>query len=532
MARLFRFLAATPLALLLALAAGCGSSSNPTGNNNTPPPDVDALFQALSDSLAAIPDHPSTDFVKNIRYPGIRTGFDAVLAADPTNRKGHLGSALLDLIEVNYNARLWAFVDSLQNYGDDGTARVAIPGIHFRRDSPILGNQFTLLATAPRELMRQALTVIPSNLTVAEFQQILETVVIPALTSALNHLNVADGGGGSMDPIHVQVEDESTEIDMGELLFFHAATHAARAAFRIATAYDFGLPGPDGTYGWVDDERAFDGCHDINHFEPIGGGSPNYRAVRIHYSHAHYQAAADSLLFSVLQWNLEHRPAFLAQRNGGMSAAFDDVSAARDLIAAAVTAIHAESDDQTDDIVKIVNLTDIDSDIATANDKPNFATNFTTIEDVLGWVGQVLTGPYDVDEDGSSGPIQFTVDLSTFFHAAPTDWKALLPYHTFKDPDTWLSDDLKSQYDEAVTPGTPWYLYYCDGTWEMRVDVAEYHHEERDVSADPVEFTNELGMPIDLGTAKIPYLPDYTLGGLFPGADRDKWLEIYTNSGG
>lgn len=521
-----RFLSATLLASLLALAFGCGDSgTNVDGHDMT---SADSLFQALSDSLAAIPKDPSTAFVKSIRYTDIRNGFNTVLAFEPGNRKAHLGSALLDLIEINYNSRLWAFIDSVDTYGD-GTARSAIPGIHFRRGSPILGNQFALLATAPRELLRQTIQGIPDNLTVAEVQGILRDVVLPALNSALGHLDAADGGGGNMEPIYVNVEDETDEIDMGEVLFFHAATYAARAGLRMLTAYDFSLPGDDLTYGWIDNMRDLDGCSSPGMFEEIGT-SGDWRAIhRYYFDRAPYQASEDSVIVAVAKWNLENRAAFLTQSYGGMSEAFDDLMATRDYVAAAVAAIRGETDadGQENDIIKLSQLTDIDSDIANGSDKPNFAASFQTIDDVLDWLdNEVMSGQLVVSEDNDHGcPMTFTVDLPGFFHSAPTDWKTMLPYHRFEAPGDWITDEISGP--PYVQPHTGSYgLWDCGNTYLTHDNVTEVVMEYRKVSFDPLVFTNGSGGDIDLDVEKIPYLPHPDMGGLFPGATRDTWLQL------
>ncbi|MBZ0269237.1 hypothetical protein K8I85_13870 [bacterium] len=527
MIRSTRALVLVPVAALAVLAVGCGDdSSGPSIVTDCP--EAAVWMQALSDSLAAIPDNPGTDFVQNLRYDDIRDGFDAALAGNADCTIAHLGSALMDILEINYDATLWALIDSLENHFDSpGPSPPG--GLHLRRGSPILHNQFALLATAPTEMMRRSALAVPSNISVAQAQLIFENTVIPALTSAIGHLQSAEAGGGPT--FLITVEDETNEIDLGEVYLFHAGLHAARAAFRIATAYDYGVPGSDGTYDWIDEIDGIEDCQETGYFELTRGG-PTYRAVQIYYEHSAGSASQDSIGVSVVQYNLENRAAFLTQRNGGMAAAFDDIVTARDLLELAAASIRGETDDQTNDAVRIADLVDIDNDIASPDpNRPNFAENFTTIEDVLTWVDQVLSGPYQVSEDGDVGPLQFTVDLSGFFHNAPTDWKALLPYHQFKDPATWLTDEQRSSNTFPTSYGTPVYVYDCNLGPQFRTDVVEKTEEWRTVKMDPIQFTDSGGTPIDLGVEKVPHMPDYTLGGLFPGADRAKWLEIHTNAG-
>lgn len=524
--RTFPFLA--PVVLLLALAPGCGDdSSGPSVITDCP--EAAVWMQALSDSLAAIPDNATTDYVQNLNYDAIRNGLDMALADNPDCGIAHLGSALMDVLEINYDATLWAFIDSVDAY-DNASGPAPPGGLHLRRGSPILRNQFALLATAPTEMMRRSATAVPSNLTVAQVQMIIEDTIIPAISSALGHLQAAEAGGGPT--FLVTVEDETNEIDLGDVYLFHAAMHAARAAFRIAIAYDYGIPGEDGTYDWIDDIRNQQDCYEVGYFQQTRGGI-QYDAYQIYYEHSFGSAAQDSIGIATVQYNLENRSAFLTLRRDVMEAAFQDILDARDLLESAAAAIRGETDDQTNDAVRIADLVDIDDDLASPDpDRPNFAEDFTTVEDVLDWIDQVLSGPYAVSEDGRNGPIQFTVDLHALFHDAPADWKALLPYHRFKDPATWLTEETRSSFTSPTVYGTPVYVYDCDAGSIFRTDVIQRIEEWRTVNVDFVEFLDGPGgAPIDLGTEKVPYFPDYTLGGLFPGADRAKWVEIATNAG-
>ena len=115
---------------------------------------------------------------------------------------------------------------------------------------------------------------------------------------------------------------------------------------------------------------------------------------------------------------------------------------------------------------------------------------------------------------------------------APSDWNDLLPYHRFKPPNTWISYEVVFSYTFPMTPGPSVGVYDCTLMDTIyRTDVAERGFELRDMKVDPIELLDDGGAVIDLDVEKIPYLPDYTLGGLFPGATRAKWLEIHTNAG-
>jgi len=531
-----------PLAVLVIWSGGCSDDPTRPSNGDTGTvAEADSIaslwMQALADSLENLPGGEEPDYYRTIRYADVRDGMNDALAVNSASKVAHLGSAILDVLEINYSADLWNLVDSLRTYDEGSVLSPAFfpldSGLYLRPGSPILRNQFALLATAPREYMRIASGGIPSNLTVAEFQRILDEVVIVALSSAIDHLAVADSDTGPV--LYLHVEDETHEIDVGEVFFFHAALHAARAAFRMLTAYDLGLPGPDGTYGWIDDARAIHRCGNQRYFEPIGGGSPYRRMVDVSYGSSTgnpKSAAEDSVIVAIAVYNLESTTSgFLRRRTDGMAQAWDDLRAVRDNLEAAVASIRTETDPQENDIVKIADLVDLDDEIANG-EGPDFAQNFTTIEDVLDWVESVMTGPYFLSETGSNGPINITVDLPAFFQGAPTDWRDLLPFHRFRPADQWQTDRIRYWYTYSLSIGAEYCGTGCDGVMHCYTDVAEYRYEDREVTVDPLEFLDPAGNPVDLEIVKVPFFPDYTFGGLFPGADRAKWLEIQANSGG
>ena len=84
----------------------------------------------------------------------------------------------------------------------------------------------------------------------------------------------------------------------------------------------------------------------------------------------------------------------------------------------------------------------------------------------------------------------------------------------------------------TATPGTPQTAVGCDGIPVVSTNVAEYRREYRIIRVDPLEFLDGPGgNPIDLDVVRLPYFPDYTFSGLFPEADRQKWLDIMDATG-
>jgi hypothetical protein len=534
-----RFTRTLLAAASLLLAAAC--SDNPTeapgghGGNTGSVSQADSVasywLQALSDSLDALPDDGSRDDYRGIRYTRIRQGMDDAFAISSTSRVAHLGSALLDVIELNYSPELWAFIDSLGNYADEDPAPglAAVQGLYLGSGSPILRNEFALLATAPCELLRWSMRGIPANLTIMRAQELLADPVIPALSSAIDHLGAAEGE--EEVNILIQVEDEIHEIDLGEVYFFDAALHAARAGLGILTAYDLDLPGPDGTNGWIEEIRTL--ADQRNRWYGVTTPIPGTAYFRLTQINADYaEAEADSVVFTIVQHNYEERSGFLSLQGPQMEQAYADVRQVRAKTAAAVSSIRGETDPQENDVIRIADLVDLDSDIANAEERPNFAEGFTTIEDVLNWIETVLTGSYHISEDGQNGPIELDVNLSSLFMNAPSNWRDVLPYFEWTPAEDWVDRSYSQGPGIPVTPGQVICYDDIDGVRVCRSDIAEivYRYETGSLG-EVVKLLDPQGSPIDLGEAKVPYFPDYTFRGLFPSATRQTWLDLVEAAG-
>ena len=111
-------LAACIAVLFIITLAQC--SDNPTDDggplSGLPQSQLDsiasAFFQGIGDSLETI---SNIDFeeVKNVRFDDIRAGLEDVLRSDGNNPIAHLGLAILEILELNYDSEIWAVIDSV-----------------------------------------------------------------------------------------------------------------------------------------------------------------------------------------------------------------------------------------------------------------------------------------------------------------------------------------------------------------------------------------------------------------------------------
>lgn len=510
------FLAAMLLAAVVAFP-GCESEGDgddmPTDTN--PPEDGAELFQELGDEVTSFED---LDDLEAADLADLRARFEGHLADDPDSGPGHLGLALISLLEVNADDDLWAFVDSVMAIDDeDDEGRGPRRGLYLDDRSPIIGNELELLASSARELGARVYGErrFPDNVGLGQAQELLEDTVIPALTEAIDHVEAAEDSPDFTIPI--EVDGETHEIDLGEIYAFHAALHAARAAFHIVTGWDVDLLDAAGTYDWIDPLLDLDLCEESVELEQLRGG------VRWIQTYQDFESATtDSTIVAMLIRNLTERPAFLTPRGTHLADAADDLAGFVARLQDAVDAIRAEGDDQADDLIKIGDLMDLDAEIAEGDDRPDFAAGWTSIEDVLDWAETVATGTFSLVEETPDGTLELDINLSAFLFSGPA-LRDLLPYHEFTDPATWVSWEV--EYENCFEWGEPG--TWCDQICDEQVcedDIIEVCWID---IGDRLDFITLLDGPggDPLEEDAFPFFPDYTMSGLFPGADRDTWLD-------
>ena len=536
----------------LVLLSAC--SDDPTnvadgGDSNQTTP-VDDMLVALADSIRSWDSQNlDVDELRNLDFSDLRNGFEDILNRDPGSGVAHLGLALVDLMEVNAEARLWALVDDLARKSLDSTTEsfnLANP----LRDG-VIGHQFRILAEAPLFVATSTATV-PENLTIAHLQEIIHEDILPHLDSAIDHLEVIEA---DEDFYYLgTVDGENFEIDLGEIYFFDASLHALRAGLRLMTGYNYDLPGVDGTYNWVEDlyldywpdenppwwvwseyplyDWYFYDYYYLSEYERIESGELDELHVRkIH------PACNDSLVAAILQDNVAEGSDFLCLRSDVFSGETELVEAGNDLhtmlelLQDGLAAIRAEDDYQGDDIIKLGYLTDLDADVSGCTDCPTFAQSWQSIEDVIAWVQEVLSGPYRLQEEIDGQLVDVTIDLFAWLTNPPDDLKNLLPYHDWLPRDQWVERETYAGwtdyvYSEYSNPEGEYNLWTADGYIPfVGIEFVRFRFTEEEMANDFIYLTDESGTALEDGD--IPYFPDYTFGGLFPGlTTQQAWIDL------
>ncbi|MCK4956962.1 MAG: hypothetical protein KAS49_04955, partial [Candidatus Cloacimonetes bacterium] len=233
----------------------------------------------------------------------------------------------------------------------------------------------------------------------------------------------------------------------------------------------------------------------------------------------------DSLLFHILKYNIADRPGFGTFRSGNLPNEIkSDLEAILYDLQNVVDYVSSETDDQSDDIIKFDYITQWNNDINNIQDAPNFASDWQTVDDIISWVETLLDGPVTFNEDlhGDGIQVELTIDFSRMFNPGLQNMKDYLPLHNWLPEEDWVNEDYWE--DEQYWGGGTYSFYFQEQLIHVdSVMTVESHYYDSWV--EPLELVDETGTAIDVEN-EMPYFPDYTLNGIFPGMDRDKWFDL------
>ncbi|OGJ85947.1 MAG: hypothetical protein A2268_03475 [Candidatus Raymondbacteria bacterium RifOxyA12_full_50_37] len=441
----------------------------------------DAAKQDLVDLFCGL--EGGSDF-KNADFSAISADFKAALAKNANNLEAQFGAAITELLMLNQSTIMAQF-DSLFTIGSNGSESPSLfKAARLVPDVRIAENTGLVLA-------RMAATTenIPR---LSEIQDSLTSIVVPAIDYALARLQVLADADSFEFLVTPQLlgqgcagsNQDSVEIDMGEIYLFDAALRILRSSVRSITAYNFDFD-DNGSYSWINDIDSL-----MNADDSTGT--------------ADSQAIMD--LVHRVQYMLEDDPDFLTLRSNGaaqLGSALQDLKSAITSAKLSIASIRAETDDQYNDGLKITDIQEGDLDISSGDDKPNFLSGVTTIEGLLNKVTEIISGPFtfieDFDGDASTADASLTVNLSALYNNPIQDLRSLLPLHAWRPDSEWIE----------TTKDTIW-----------QDTVLEVIKEK--TSFMPIDLIDGAGEPISIDDDSLVYkiqMPDWTFGGLFPNMD-------------
>jgi len=368
------------------------------------------------------PDHPD-----DVDFREANSLFREALDLDGNNLTARFGVAITDLLVLSVDTEINAAFDEWEEYlddrvpfevddGDEGPMGIPIAPT---RGASALALPFDVIPLSIAAKTRPAIFAVDPD--VDRVLQILEDQVLPPLNSAVGHLSAVGAEPTFMYTVTGRMQgdedEESVEIDQTDVVALRAAAHLLIAAIDVALAYEVNIADYDSA----------------NMFAALAPGS-TFGALKPIDGAARLQSAHDEI-----------------------SLAIDDVEMAMDLLL-------AESDSQTDDVIKIgprdIVQADFDSIRANiANARAGLTSSgYTRIDD---W-----------DDDNDTPPVALTVSAGAFFLTPIQDLKALAPAYSVRIERRVLDTDserMSGETNAEVTVGVAGsyfgsrYVYTDDG---------------------------------------------------------------------
>jgi len=510
----------------LFLLAGCGdgSSTSPESNEVSLANQLAAEgIEMLNDDLKDLSEdenieiNESDDIMHETRFNEIEDKFTQALAADADNPMASVGMGILEIVRLNYDDAFWSLVDDFIELGDQR-------GTH----PSLMRSQFELLSKSPFIALKCSNVYRDDDISILRIQNIIDDSVIPRLNSSILHLNNAIALADS-NVFFIDTGEELVEIDCGEIYAFRASVYLLRAAFRIINAYNWDMEGEDGSYNWIDEafedyEAPYPAYWSTSPYSSYDYSyDSNNEILELHFfdmSEGYYSdMCGDEIMMKTLNHNLQNNNQFGSLKNGYLSNAQNDLLSAIEDINAGIEYIENENDTQSNDVIKLEYINDLNDQILDDEDNPEFMHDWTGTDDAIAWLQSLVSGSVVLtanDED-------FTLDLDAFFSGAINDIKDYIPYYHWNDiNDDWLVmrnyDSYSYNYNNYVS------FYDLNGDYqEFYVTCYTRYYDE---------FTLDTGYSTDAQGNEIDddediYFPDYTFNGIFPGMTRAKLNRIF-----
>lgn len=450
------------------------------------------------------------DFMLESKFNEIEAKFDQALDEDADNPMAHLGISILEILRINYNPEFWSLIEDMQDMGN--------------QKQTLLNRQFQFLANSSMLLLKNYSAGSKEAVSIARLQDFIHESVVPRLTSCMNHLdyavNMADTTG-----IFIDTGEELIEIDKGEVYAFRASVHILEATFFMLTAYNWDMVGTDGTYNWIQQLN--------QNFAPVdfvGGYEPYDYEVVDGVLNIYYWDYWDEMDYSepfqmevaakTFRHNLEDATTFGTLNQSRLTHARQSILDAADDISNCVNSVQNETDDQSNDVIKLQYIIDLEDEIANQDpDNPDFMQNWNDIDDVVTWLEGIVSGG-SITVDAGDG-MDVTISIAAYFNGGVSDIRNVIPYFHWSAPaDSWLE---MFESGSSSWPATS-YTFWFDGEYVTVSGISQVREVEQRYELRPGYFTDSGGS--QLGEDEFPHFPDYTFGGIFPGMTRAKLMEL------
>ncbi len=416
--------------LMVMLLAGCEDSTDPVVDLD--PEGAVAKVQdankALENELFSFISQVEDDLIDepgDIDFTLSNTLYKEALVMDPENLDANFGAGLTEVLIITQDAEIQNVFDEWEAFIDTGTVFEPQLGssalFSMSKLYPIFLSNSSLPGVSEHEFTRSYLNLMKIGVsdppTIEDIQVVIEENLIPKLVFALERLNKVDAQSDYTFTVTPKMlgdlDEDSLEIDLTEIFLMETSLNLINSFSNmiVAYSYDFGV----------------------------------------------YDSAA-------IMNSLSQGSGFLALRTQGaaaMSEAKSSLLEASSQLDEAITFLKAETDDQSDDIIKIspddLEAADLDSIVKYNADFRNYLNN--------GWT---LTEDWDDRFETPDEPL--TLKFNSLFDNPIQDYKALLPPYTVRvERDTSYDFDYGNGSIFLTTDITPdsagFYRYYRSITW-------------------------------------------------------------------
>jgi len=510
------------------LIIGCSNNSDPSASDLKKPTDpakieaaekkADETWNDLNKMVQKLEEPKNVDsgddLFSKYDYEKIKKGFEDSLKEDETNPTARLGTALAELVSINYDDDLWQIINDSKVI--DGVATSNSRSNQFA----MLSKSFTTYPNYISKITNSSSNISKrssngkdfSNISFAKLQNYIEDKVMDKIKNATFNLDAAImyvEDNGFIEITVSDEEDDTVRIDKGELLVFRASVNALSASMQVFTLYDVDLFGTDGTYKWLDDLKETN--HQYTTTCKDEGNTFHHEGI----DRDDNDIANKKLIFNALKHNLENRNDFLIQRHSSKDIK-DSLEKTLEDLEAAVKYIESRKNPSDNVLIKLSSIKEMNKEIKDS-DKADFAKNWTNVHDVIAWLKKLLNEPFTTKINN----VDVTIDVQKLFDPGVKDLKEMLPYFQWKDESEWETKETSYSYS-SVLDGEM--TIYCNDVETTVNSGTNYSKRYSEYEVIPVELTKPDGAA--LSKNEKPHFPDYTFGGLLKGMNRATFLKI------
>lgn len=438
------------MAASLAMLSGCftGNDDGPSAEDkNKSATATAAATTNLGTAVGQMTDFEQFEYGKE-DLTTLRTSnadFNKAIALDPSNNKAKMGDAITTVLLAAQSERLSGLINQT-----------------LEARSPI---DPSLVNGAPLARIAVLKKVVAAS-EMPEFSQIqkaIEDTLLPALDEAI--LRLRDVYADPAFSMTLTMEGTVRELDHAEASLLLAGFIATKALVTLFLSYDIDLD-YNGSYDYI---KEIEGVGDIADFAALTPA----------------QRAAFDQLASILKPGspfLAVRPAWQAR----LAKVDDDIKEAMSIVKAGLNSVKNETDDQSDDVIKLCQGLIVDECI----DTEEFNQGIAFIDTGL----KYIDNPYMLDIPDLDTVIK--VDFAAFLRVQ--DYKKMLPHYGFYPANDW--SDAKPV------------LYFTNGTTETG------NIKTIQDLADRAEVENLTARQVVTELKTFIHFQDPTFQGFLPGA--------------